>query len=144
MSEARKEFKVLPENTYNLKVTGAEVKESKNTSGCFYLSTEFTVVNGDHEGMKLWDNYILVHPDAAAKPKGAGMAVSIGTTNVDKLLQAAGTDGYGSLDGQILSIPNLIEGKEVTAKVYQQTQKSNNPKYDGRVSNKAKDFQRGF
>ena len=144
MSNERREFKLLPKNTYNLKVTKAEIKESKKTDECFYLATEFTVANGEHQGMKVWDNYILAHPEAAEKPDGAGMAVSIGTKNVDSLLQAIGLDGIGDLNGEYNRIPKKVLDQEITAEVYVQTQSSKNPEYDGRKSNKARKFQRGF
>jgi len=130
---ARKEFKLLDKGNYNVKVTGLTIAPSKNVKGCVMAKTEFTVVKGDREGDKVWDNYIIKHPTSTK-------AVEIGTEAVDKLLKATGNSGLGDLNGDYMELQDLILDKEITAFVY--TQESNNPQYGDR--NKASNFKKAF
>ena len=50
-------FKQLPVGTYNVEVTGAEVRTSSN--GNVYYRLELTVEDGPHKGEKAWSNVTL-------------------------------------------------------------------------------------
>ena len=61
--------------------TDSEMKDTKKGDGK-YLQFEFVVMQGEHEGRKLWDRFNLVNPSIKA--------VSIGQRQLAKLCRAVG------------------------------------------------------
>lgn len=53
---------LIPEGRYNFIITNVEERESKN--GHFMLNFEFTISDGEHEGRKLFENFLVNHPTA--------------------------------------------------------------------------------
>lgn len=52
------DFDVLPNGAYTVKVTGGEMRPTKNGDG-EYLQIEMTVVEGEHQGRKIFDRFNL-------------------------------------------------------------------------------------
>jgi len=53
-------FDVLPSDKYLVEITNSEMKSTKAGDGS-YLELEFTVVDGDFRGRKVWDRLCLNH-----------------------------------------------------------------------------------
>ena len=53
-------FDVLPSDKYLAEITNSEMKSTKAGDGS-YLELEFTVVDGDFRGRKVWDRLCLNH-----------------------------------------------------------------------------------
>jgi len=58
-------FEPVPANKYIAAITGSEMKPTKNGSGS-YLELEFTILEGEFKGRKVWDRLCLNHPNAQA------------------------------------------------------------------------------
>lgn len=53
---------LIPQGRYNFIISDVKEKESKN--GHFMLCFEFTISDGEHEGRKLFENFLVDHPTA--------------------------------------------------------------------------------
>ncbi len=73
------EFTPLPEDRYNYKVTGAEVKRTSTDKDM--INTTFEVIDGKYKGRLAWNNFVLT-------PKSMGFLLSfltaVGSNLVDK------------------------------------------------------------
>lgn len=120
----KKKFELLPGNKlYTLNVDKVEIKMSENNPNCIMAKTELSVAEGDYKGYKVWDSFILQHQNETPR--------KIGREIVDSLLKAAGTgSGISSLNEDFAVLPNMVQGKTVTGKVY--VEKSKNPQYSDR------------
>lgn len=54
-------FEALPSGKYLAAITASEMKSTKKGDGS-YLQLEFTVLDGDCRGRKIWDRLCLNHP----------------------------------------------------------------------------------
>ena len=54
-------IEAIPSDKYNVAITKSELKPTKNGNGS-YLELEFTVLEGDYRGRKVWDRLCLNHP----------------------------------------------------------------------------------
>lgn len=61
-----KPFEVLPPDRYHVYISGTEMKPTKANTG-EYLEVEYTVVDGDYEGRKLWSRHNIVNPSEKAQ-----------------------------------------------------------------------------
>lgn len=59
----------LPDGEYNVVINDADYRQTKNGNG-YYVSVEFEVYEGEHDGRKLWANYNLVNPNPQAQEIG--------------------------------------------------------------------------
>jgi hypothetical protein len=91
--DAGRDFAPLPAGAYEVEITGSEVKDTKNGSGC-YLSLELTVIGPTGAGRKVWQNVTLKNANAQAESIGQAQlsalcrAVGIATlTDSDQLFQ---------------------------------------------------------
>lgn len=64
-NDKAEDFDVLPAGQYAVKVTAGEMKRTKKGTGEF-LQIEMTVVEGQHQGRKIFDRFNLVNPNAEA------------------------------------------------------------------------------
>ena len=55
-------FEPLPAGKYLVAITASEMKATKKGDGS-YLELEFTVVDGDCKGRKVWDRLCINHPN---------------------------------------------------------------------------------
>ena len=55
-------FEPLPAGTYVAVITDSEMKATKKGDGS-YLQFEFTVIEGDCQGRKVWDRLCINHPN---------------------------------------------------------------------------------
>ncbi len=55
-------FEPLPAGKYVAAITGSEMKATKRGDGS-YLQLEFTVLDGDCKGRKVWDRLCINHPN---------------------------------------------------------------------------------
>jgi len=55
-------FEPLPAGKYIAAITGSEMKATKRGDGS-YLQLEFTVLDGDFQGRKVWDRLCINHPN---------------------------------------------------------------------------------
>lgn len=63
-------FDAIPSGRYQAKLTDGEIRESKSSAkhpGAEYISWEFTVLDGDYEGRKLWQVTSLNHGSCSCK-----------------------------------------------------------------------------
>ncbi|HBT77302.1 MAG TPA: hypothetical protein DEB39_10365 [Planctomycetaceae bacterium] len=51
----------IPSDKYNVEITKSELKPTKTGNGS-YLELEFTVLDGEYKGRKVWDRLCLNHP----------------------------------------------------------------------------------
>ena len=79
--EPTSSFDPLPAGKYLAAVTGTEMKPTKDGTGK-YLNIEFTVLEGEHKGRKVWDRLCLNHPNA--------QTVRIARGNLSALCRAIG------------------------------------------------------
>jgi hypothetical protein len=54
-------FEVLPSDKYIVEITKSEMKPTKAGDGA-YLELEYTILEGQYRGRKLWDRLCLNHP----------------------------------------------------------------------------------
>jgi hypothetical protein len=74
-------FDPLPAGRYLATVTASEKKPTKDGTGS-YLNLEFTVLEGEFKGRKVWDRLCLNHPNP--------QAVKIALSNLSALCHAVG------------------------------------------------------
>ena len=55
-------YEPLPANKYLAEISSSEMKQTKTGNGN-YLELEFTVLDGDCRGRKVWDRLCLTHPN---------------------------------------------------------------------------------
>jgi len=55
-------FEPLPAGKYVVAITGSEMKATKRGDGS-YLQLEFTVLDGECKGRKVWDRLCINHPN---------------------------------------------------------------------------------
>ncbi len=55
-------YEPLPANKYLVEISASEMKQTKTGNGS-YLELEFTVLDGDCRGRKVWDRLCLTHPN---------------------------------------------------------------------------------
>ena len=60
--EPATEYEPLPAGKYLAEITASEMKATKSGNGT-YLELEFTVLDGDCRGRKVWDRLCLSHPN---------------------------------------------------------------------------------
>lgn len=75
------DFSPVPPGEYSVNITGVETKTTKAGNGQ-YLALEFTIIGGQHQGRKIWNNLNLVNPN----PK----AVEIAQRDLSGICQAIG------------------------------------------------------
>ena len=54
-------IEAIPSDKYNVEITKSELKPTKNGNGS-YLELEFTVLEGEYRGRKVWERLCLNHP----------------------------------------------------------------------------------
>ena len=54
-------IEAIPSDKYNVEITKSELKPTKTGNGS-YLELEFTVLEGEYRGRKVWDRLCLNHP----------------------------------------------------------------------------------
>ena len=74
-------FEVLPAGKYVVEITKSEVKPTKSGTGAF-LELEYSVIEGELRGRKVWDRLCLEHPT----PK----TVEIARANLSAICHAVG------------------------------------------------------
>lgn len=62
----REAFESLPPGEYTAEITDSEVKDTKDNTGK-YLQFEFTVLEGEFAGRKMWDRLNLSNPNKTAE-----------------------------------------------------------------------------
>lgn len=61
-----KPFEVLPKDKYQVIISDTEMKDTKSGTGQ-YLQCEYTIVDGEYQGRKLWSRHNLVNPNKTAE-----------------------------------------------------------------------------
>jgi hypothetical protein len=84
-------FEVLPSDKYLVEITKSEMKPTKAGDGS-YLEFEYTVIEGQYRGRKVWDRLCLNHPSSKT--------VEIARANLSTICHAAGV-GTCSCEGII-------------------------------------------
>jgi hypothetical protein len=74
-------FDPVPANKYIAAITGSQMRPTKAGSGS-YLELEFTILEGEFKGRKVWDRLCLNHPNA--------QAVKIARGNLSAICRAVG------------------------------------------------------
>ena len=74
-------IEAIPSDKYNVEITKSELKPTKTGNGS-YLELEFTVLDGEYRGRKVWDRLCLNHPT----PK----TVEIARANLSAICHAVG------------------------------------------------------
>ena len=80
-SSPSRTYELLPDGRYEVIATASDLREARNGVGT-YVQMEFEVVAGDHRGRRLWDRFIMEHPN----PK----AVDMGRLQLASLCRAVG------------------------------------------------------
>lgn len=77
------DFAPLPAGQYLCIATDSQMKPTKKDDGK-YLQVELEVIEGEHKGRKLWDRFVLEHPNdrtvAIARSSLAGLCTAVGVT----------------------------------------------------------------
>lgn len=63
--EDMRSFEPLPADEYLVQITKSEVKDTRDKTGK-YISLEFTVMNGEFKGRKVWTNLNIVNRNPVA------------------------------------------------------------------------------
>lgn len=75
------DFTPLPAGQYLCVASDSQMKPTKKGDGR-YLQVELEVLEGEHKGRKLWDRFVLEHPNdrtvAIAKSSLAGLCTAVG------------------------------------------------------------------
>ena len=58
-------FDPIPAGDYAMAITGSSMAETKAKTGKYY-KFEFTILEGDHKGRKLWNNLNVINPNPIA------------------------------------------------------------------------------
>lgn len=93
----------IPENTYNVTVSGAEKKEFKNVP---YFVIEFTVVGGEHAGKNVSQMLRLIPWTQAERPEDYQVMTARTVSSLKKWLIDCGID-----EGQLDAFNPAIHGK---------------------------------
>ena len=64
-------YEPLPAGKYVASITASEMKPTKRADGS-YLELEFTVLEGQYAGRKIWDRLCLNHPNALTQQIARG------------------------------------------------------------------------
>lgn len=83
MSKEKKSYDPIPENEYLLRATRFEETKTKNGKGTM-VKAGFEVVNGDHKGRLVFENFLVEHTSP--------MAQKIGIERLENYLKAVGVD----------------------------------------------------
>lgn len=77
------DFAPLPAGQYLCIATDSQMKPTKKGDGR-YLQVELEVLEGEHKGRKVWDRFVLEHPNdrtvAIARSSLAGLCTAVGVT----------------------------------------------------------------
>lgn len=128
------DFAPLPAGQYLCIACDSQMKPTKKGDGR-YLQVELEVLEGEHKGRKLWDRFVLEHPNdravAIARSSLAGLCTAVGVTrprdsvelhNVPVLVRVACTKrgdtgeitntvkGYAKRGGSQPAAPNTSNG----------------------------------
>jgi Protein of unknown function (DUF669) len=79
--EAQRDFSAMPPGQYTAVITASEKKEARN-AGNFYWKLEFTIIEGEFKGRKVWANLNLIN----SNPK----AVEIANSELSSICKAVG------------------------------------------------------
>jgi len=79
--EPTSSFDPIPAGKYVAAITGSEMKPTKDNAGSF-LQLEFTVLEGECKGRKVWDRLCLSHSNA--------LTVTIARGNLSAICRALG------------------------------------------------------
>ena len=74
-------FEPVPAGKYIAAITASEMKPTKKADGS-YLELEFTIIEGDCQGRKVWDRLCLNHPNS--------QTVKIARGNLSAICRAVG------------------------------------------------------
>jgi hypothetical protein len=74
-------FEPIPAGKYLAAITASEMKPTRNGGGS-YLQLEFTVLEGEYKGRRVWDRLCINHPNA--------MTVKIARGNLSAICRAVG------------------------------------------------------
>ena len=74
-------FEPVPASKYIAAVTASEMKPTKKADGS-YLELEFTILEGDCQGRKVWDRLCITHPNQ--------QTVKIARGNLSAICRAVG------------------------------------------------------
>ena len=74
-------FEPVPAGKYIAAVTASEMKPTKKADGS-YLELEFTIIEGDCQGRKVWDRLCITHPNQ--------QTVKIARGNLSAICRAVG------------------------------------------------------
>lgn len=58
-------FDPIPPNWYNVSVTSSDIVETKAKDGK-YIKLEFTVIDGEYKGRKIWENLNIINKNPVA------------------------------------------------------------------------------
>lgn len=62
----------IPAGKYRMAITGSEVKDTKSGNGGKLIAFEWTVLEGEFKGRKVWQNVNFKNPSAKAQQIGQG------------------------------------------------------------------------
>jgi len=115
---------LIPDNTLHFaQVRFKEIRKSQNTGGS-YASLELALIDGPHEGRKVWT--IVMNPmDPLNENKEKKVdAAKMGIVNISRMLEAARIvdgekpDSYNILDGKSFEdILGMLDGQKVAIKI---------------------------
>ncbi len=74
--EPAKEYEPLPADKYLVEISSSEMKQTKSGNGS-YLELEFTVLDGDCRGRKVWDRLCLSHANELTQKIARGKLSAI-------------------------------------------------------------------
>ena len=104
--EPRQAFDLLPPGKYKVVISASEEKKTKKNDGS-YLSLEMTVLDGGHEGRKVFDRLNLNNP--------SDVAAGIARQTLSAICRAVGVGKPGS-SSDLHDIPLVAVVKIVPAK----------------------------
>ena len=101
--EPARAIDILPNGWYNAEITDAEVLACKGVGNNERVSIEYTVIDGDHKGRKVWDSINHNHSKAQTQEIGQReLSAVCHATGVMQLSSAAG--GVAQFVGKMLQI----------------------------------------
>ncbi len=94
-------YEVLPSDWYIAQIVASEAKTPRSGQGQM-LNVTFEIIDGDHRGRKIWNNYCIIHPNAKTQ--------EIARSNLAALSHACGVPQPGCSE-QLHHIPVKIKVK---------------------------------
>ncbi len=99
-------FDVFPAGDYLMQITGSDIKDTKKKDGK-YIKLEFTLLDGEYKGRKIWTNLNIINPNP--------VAVEIANKELATIGRAVGVVAIQDTQ-QLHGIPMVVKAKIQAAK----------------------------